>query len=1084
MAQPVNIKVYTFCYNSEKILPFIINYWKQYATSVVVYDNMSTDKSVEILSKYDWIEVRHFDTNKKHDPDKMMQIKNNCVNESKSSKADYVMICDLDEVLYCYDSLMHDLAIAKQNGIKVFNSVYYNAIVNKFPASSQTLLQNISGVKLVKNINVNKVLLFDPSINIKFSNLQNNCTYDNNIKTGEINIIHNKMIGLDRFLNEQLDYIKRINKTNKYAMTYGASKNSCVAIFNNIYAKSFQPLYKAINQRIILNNCKLPVQKTESKQVQTSNIIPETKNSTFNFTDIKWKPAKIQYNTPACGNKDLVIVIPVYKADLDKYEQMSLQRLSQVIKTSFDIVLVMPEGLNIESYNNIYPGKINTLALNKQYFCNRKGYSYLCETTQFYECFSDYKFMLIYQLDGWIFKNDLNRFIKMDYDYIGAPWKQSLAIPRTVGNGGVSLRKISKFIEICKWLDPKDINEKYAAQIEDIFFCLYVKKKLKDKFNIAPVNVGLDFCIDKNPTYWMSESKGKLPMCVHAFQKHYSYWEDKIAVVDKPNNIQKSEIKKNIEVNKEEKTAIKTMNNYSIKSQVKKDDTIIVSMTSWTKRINKVINVLRLMDMQTLMPDKIILNLSTDEFNNKEKDLPSDLVNYIKEHKNTELYWVKENTKPYKKLIPTLKRYPDAVIITIDDDITYPQNFIEILYKKYIDYNKQCPITSGTYQWDNGIYTHYGCFSLVTSKLFGKYIWELYDNVYQKNKDICQFSDVLFTYAMLLNGKQYKFTEELNMSAVRVKDGQDDVSLSTLGNKTYKANIKKEHDFIRKYIKEHYNKTYDDLFKKDIIVNFTTWHKRDWCVPIMIKEFKKQTIKPNKIFCWLSREEYDINNLPIHLQQGVENGDFEIKWVDKNTYCHKRHDVFKEYNDCYNIFIDDDNIYPPTLLEELYNTSIKHQNTIISYIGYTQEYKGTNRIMNAYQPKLGNSYKHTFLGNGVIFPPYIFPLASFKYANVRDKIVPVCDESWLVPWFIKEGVTFNVLHNRKLISDFKHFPDSQAEDVAVYKDMKKTDNVGVRNKEKYFSNVIKFLHIENKIKTIWPAFDIDKCYDKKLFETL
>lgn len=543
MAQPVNIKVYTFCYNSEQILPFIINYWKQYATSVVVYDNMSTDKSVEILSKYDWIEVRHFDTNKKHDPDKMMQIKNNCVNESKSSKADYVMICDLDEVLYCYDSLMHDLAIAKQNGIKVFNSVYYNAIVNKFPASSQTLLQNISGVKLVKNINVNKVLLFDPSINIKFSNLQNNCTYDNNIKTGEINIIHNKMIGLDRFLNEQLDYIKRINKTNKYAMTYGASKNSCVAIFNNIYAKSFQPLYKAINQRIVLNNCKLPDQKIESKQVQTSNIIPETKNSTFNFTDIKWKPAKIQYNTPACGNKDLVIVIPVYKADLDKYEQMSLQRLSQVIKTSFDIVLVMPEGLNIESYNNIYPGKINTLALNKQYFCNRKGYSYLCETTQFYECFSDYKFMLIYQLDGWIFENDLNRFIKMDYDYIGAPWKQSLAIPRTVGNGGVSLRKISKFIEICKWLDPKDINEKYAAQIEDIFFCLYVKKKLKDKFNIAPVNVGLDFCIDKNPTYWMSESKGKLPMCVHAFQKHYSYWEDKFNNADI-----KQEVKKDISI--------------------------------------------------------------------------------------------------------------------------------------------------------------------------------------------------------------------------------------------------------------------------------------------------------------------------------------------------------------------------------------------------------------------------------------------------------------------------------------------------------------------------------------------------------
>jgi len=266
--------------------------------------------------------------------------------------------------------------------------------------------------------------------------------------------------------------------------------------------------------------------------------------------------------------------------------------------------------------------------------------------------------------------------------------------------------------------------------------------------------------------------------------------------------------------------------------------------------------------------------------------------------------------------------------------------------------------------------------------------------------------------------------------------------------------------------------------QNNIIVNFTTWKKRDWCVPNMIREFKKQTLKPRTTFCWLSKEEYNENNLPTHLQKCVNDGDFEIKWVDKNTYCHKRHEVFKEYNDCYNIFIDDDNMYPPTLVEELYKASVDNPNTVISYIGYTQDYVGTKRIMNPYNKSLGNSFKHTFLGNGVIIPPNTFPLESFKYCDVRDKMCPKCDESWLVPWLIKKGIKFNVLHDRSKM-EFKSFTNTQGNDEALYKEMFKTNN-GVREKEKYLTNVIKFLKMEKQYKEIFPNFNINACYDKKI----
>ncbi len=39
-----------------------------------------------------------------------------------------------------------------------------------------------------------------------------------------------------------------------------------------------------------------------------------------------------------------------------------------------------------------------------------------------------------------------------------------------------------------------------------------------------------------------------------------------------------------------------------------------------------------------------------------------------------------EDIKSYKKLIPTLKKYPDAIIVTADDDLIYDNKWLEQLY--------------------------------------------------------------------------------------------------------------------------------------------------------------------------------------------------------------------------------------------------------------------------------------------------------------------------------------------------------------------------------------------------------------------
>lgn len=105
---------------------------------------------------------------------------------------------------------------------------------------------------------------------------------------------------------------------------------------------------------------------------------------------------------------------------------------------------------------------------------------------------------------------------------------------------------------------------------------------------------------------------------------------------------------------------------------------IIVSMTSWKLRIGNVASVLKTILNQTVKPDLIELNLSIEEFPNKEGELPEDLKQLMEDNKNIEINWCEGNTWTFKKIIPTLKKFygEEYYLISIDDDYLYSSSFI------------------------------------------------------------------------------------------------------------------------------------------------------------------------------------------------------------------------------------------------------------------------------------------------------------------------------------------------------------------------------------------------------------------------
>ena len=102
---------------------------------------------------------------------------------------------------------------------------------------------------------------------------------------------------------------------------------------------------------------------------------------------------------------------------------------------------------------------------------------------------------------------------------------------------------------------------------------------------------------------------------------------------------------------------------------------IIVSLTSWPKRIFNVPIVLKNILNGTLKPDYIELNLSSEEFPNKEDDLPKELLEIEKLNIN----WEISNSRTFKKIIPTLKKYykKEYYLLSIDDDWIYSLDYIE-----------------------------------------------------------------------------------------------------------------------------------------------------------------------------------------------------------------------------------------------------------------------------------------------------------------------------------------------------------------------------------------------------------------------
>lgn len=244
-------------------------------------------------------------------------------------------------------------------------------------------------------------------------------------------------------------------------------------------------------------------------------------------------------------------VIPIYKEIPTDYEKRSFLQCIRILY-KYSIIIICPEHLNVDLYlvhAKEFEVNIKVIRFNDIYFRNISGYNKLLLSSAFYRKFTDFEYILVYQLDSWVFRDELDYWCRKGYDYIGAPWLftnlynwfRTGLYPKKlhflhkilfrgifmskVGNGGFSLRKVEAFIKNIELFELAAM--KWKAN-EDSFFAHYVKT-LNPFFRIADVKTAIKFSFDTFPDKAYEINNNNLPFGCHAWFRSEPPYKDNLS---------------------------------------------------------------------------------------------------------------------------------------------------------------------------------------------------------------------------------------------------------------------------------------------------------------------------------------------------------------------------------------------------------------------------------------------------------------------------------------------------------------------------------------------------------------------------
>jgi len=212
----VLIHLYTASWNEELIIPFFLRHYEPLVDRIIVYDDDSTDRSLELLAACPKVEIRPLQRGAQSFLDAHHALFETCWHESRG-QADWVCLADLDEFLFHPDWHLY-LAAEKEAGITTIQANGYDMVSETFPLPGLDLPTTLT--KGRRDFHLDKTSLFVPDAidRINFTVGRHNCTPTGRIVSPEIRYLqlrHFKSLGLDYVLERNHALGGRLNQEDR-----------------------------------------------------------------------------------------------------------------------------------------------------------------------------------------------------------------------------------------------------------------------------------------------------------------------------------------------------------------------------------------------------------------------------------------------------------------------------------------------------------------------------------------------------------------------------------------------------------------------------------------------------------------------------------------------------------------------------------------------------------------------------------------------------------------------------------------------------------------------------------------------------
>ena len=234
----MRIEVYSACWNEEILMPHFLRHYSQFADAIYLFDNESTDSTLDIAAKCPIARINTYRTGGEFRDDILIRLKNGVW---KNSKADYVIVADTDELLYHPDLIGY---LQNNPQFDVFQPTAYHMIVGRIPSPKENLIRTsrmgaISGTH-------SKMLIFKPTTDIfyypgahKAHVEKGEISYKNELK-----ILHYRYLTLEHRLkrNKECDARNITNKSLGWSKHFGYPEHRVKREFSETIERAYNVL--------------------------------------------------------------------------------------------------------------------------------------------------------------------------------------------------------------------------------------------------------------------------------------------------------------------------------------------------------------------------------------------------------------------------------------------------------------------------------------------------------------------------------------------------------------------------------------------------------------------------------------------------------------------------------------------------------------------------------------------------------------------------------------------------------------------------------------------------------------------------